>query len=65
MPIPAKPFTQECPACGWTHTVRPTSDVLPFLARHCPRCDNAELKRRAPTIAETLRAKLIPAKRFP
>lgn len=65
MPIPAKPFTQECLACGWKHTVIPTSDMLPFMVRHCPRCDSAELKRRPPTTVETLRAKLQPSRRSP
>ena len=64
MPIPAKPFTQECPKCGWTHTVIPVSDVI-FMLPICPRCGNDELTRRAPTVLETLRAKLTPSRRLP
>lgn len=64
MPIPAKPFTQECPKCGWTQTFIPSSDVI-FMMPSCPSCENPQLIRRAPTVLETLRAKLNPSRRLP
>lgn len=58
MPVPPKPFTQECSKCGWKHTVRPVSDVLLIPVR-CPRCDNPDMTRRRPSYFELVWNKLI------
>ena len=47
MPIPTKPFTLSCPACGWHKTYVPASDVLMTrLPEKCPQCQQNELKRK-------------------
>ncbi len=46
MPIPLPPRHYRCPACGWSKTVVPDSDVL--MPGHnyfsaCPKCGHAPL----------------------
>lgn len=53
MPVPPKPFTQQCTCCGWTRPYRPVSDVL-RIALYCPRCDSKGLIKRAPTLLERI-----------
>ena len=53
MPIPPPPRTYTCPACHWSQTVHPRSDVLLAGVDHfdaCPRCGHQPLQtRRAST----------------
>lgn len=54
MPIPSEPRTYTCPACHWSQTTRPRSDVLLAGVDHfnaCPRCGHQPLDtRRASTV---------------
>lgn len=65
MPIPIKPFMHSCGECGWKQLVEPRGDVLPFLHKSCPDCDSPNLQKRAPSLLDTLRGKLKPARRIP
>ncbi len=51
MPIPPKPFTLNCPQCGWHHTYRPVSDVL-LIEQQCPKCGCKNLSGRSATWLE-------------
>lgn len=46
MPIRPPPRHYSCPACSWSKTVAPTSDVLIAGRDHfdaCPKCGHAPL----------------------
>lgn len=60
MPVPMRPYTQYCSACGWSHTVIPRSDVFSPAdwVPQCPTCGAAELQRRGATPVELLAARL-------
>lgn len=50
MPIPPPPHTYHCPACHWSKTVAPSSDVLLPGVDHfsaCPQCSHAPLETKA------------------
>lgn len=56
MPMPPRPFTLVCSACGWKKTVVPLSDAPApgeWFAR-CPRCASEEVARRPATTLEKL-----------
>ncbi|MYZ51252.1 hypothetical protein F5985_03635 [Malikia spinosa] len=47
MPIPPRPHTYCCPACHWSKTVAPRSDVLMPGIDHfdvCPACGHSPLQ---------------------
>jgi len=46
MPMPPRPFTFSCPACGWKKTVAPLSDALSpnEWFSQCPKCPNERLQ---------------------
>lgn len=47
MPIAPRPHTYRCPACGWSKTIAPRSDVLmPGIdhVRACPACGHQPLE---------------------
>ena len=47
MPIPPPPRRYHCPACDWSKTVAPSSDVLMPGVDHfstCPQCNHAPLE---------------------
>lgn len=48
MPVKPQAFTCHCPACGWTKTVAPKSDVLMpgEVFDACPKCGNTALERK-------------------
>lgn len=39
-------MTLQCPACGWSTTIAPRSDVLHpgQHPEHCPRCQHPDLE---------------------
>lgn len=50
MPIPPRPHTWRCPACHWSKTVMPRSDVLMLGIDHfdaCPDCGHQPLETQA------------------
>lgn len=50
MPIPPRPHAYRCPACGWSKTVVPRSDVLMRGIDHfdaCPACGHQPLEMQA------------------
>ena len=50
MPIPPPPRHYHCPACSWSKTVAPASDVLVPGHDHfatCPKCGYAPLDSKA------------------
>lgn len=49
MPIRPPPLLFRCPACGWSKTVAPRSDVLVpgDFYDACPRCGHGALESRA------------------
>lgn len=50
MPIPPRPHTYRCPACHWSKTVAPRSDVLMPGIDHfdaCPACGHRPLETQA------------------
>ena len=50
MPIPPRPHTYRCPACHWSKTVAPRSDVLMPGIDHfeaCPACGHQPLETQA------------------
>ncbi len=54
MPIPPSPHTYHCPACGWSKTVAPRSDVLMPGIDHfnaCPACGHSPLETQAASAA--------------
>jgi len=58
MPIPPRPHAYRCPACGWSKTVVPRSDVLMPGIDHfdaCPACGHRPLETQ---IASPARAAL-------
>jgi Zn finger protein HypA/HybF involved in hydrogenase expression len=60
MPIPAKPFTFQCPACNWSRTIAPTSDVLTLqdVPAGCPKCGSTSIERRNATAIAVMAANL-------
>jgi Zn finger protein HypA/HybF involved in hydrogenase expression len=58
MPIPAKPFTLQCPACNWSRTIAPTSDVLTLqdFPACCPKCGSISIERRNATALTVMAA---------
>ncbi|MDR1613190.1 MAG: hypothetical protein LBT97_10490 [Planctomycetota bacterium] len=60
MPIRPPPRTYVCPACGWSKTVAPRSDVLIPGRDHfsvCPKC-HGPLKSRPANAIEQLFAEV-------
>ena len=54
MPIPPRPYTYRCPACYWSKTVAPRSDVLMRGIDHfdaCPACGHKPLETQAASAA--------------
>jgi len=62
MPIPPKPRTYVCPACGWKKITTPFSDVLregsDWFSK-CPQCSHEPLATRKPTLLELAVARLL------
>ena len=61
MPIPPRPRTYTCPACGWSKTVVPRSDVLIRGIDHfqaCPACGHQSLETQAANTAQVALAEL-------
>jgi hypothetical protein len=51
MPIPPPSCHYQCPACGWSKTVRPSSDDLTLgydYFHSCPRCRHTPLQTTSP-----------------
>lgn len=50
MPVRPAPTHYHCPACGWSKTAAPTSDVLipgHDYFHNCPKCGHAPLDTKA------------------
>lgn len=61
MPIPPRPRTFICHACGWKRTALPLSDCL-VEGRdwfcNCPECRHGELETRLATQTEIMKERL-------
>lgn len=57
MPIPPRPHTYRCPACHWSKTVAPRSDVLMPGIDHfdaCPVCRHRPLETQTVSTARAM-----------
>lgn len=60
MPIPPRPRTFICPACGWKRTVILLSDCIMEgdWYSECPECRHDQLETRLATQAEIMKQRL-------
>ena len=60
MPIRPHPTTYHCPACGWSKTTAPRSDVLMpgDMPTACPQCQHTPLDHQRANIAQATLADL-------
>jgi predicted RNA-binding Zn-ribbon protein involved in translation (DUF1610 family) len=58
--IKPRPYTCNCPNCGWSKVIAPKSDCLGpgDVVRQCPKCGHAELTRKPASMLEIMLARL-------
>lgn len=60
MPVQPAPLTYRCPACGWSRTVAPRSDVLSSgdYFQACPACAHEPLETKRANAAQAALSQL-------